>query len=392
MKAFFRAPLALLLATFTLPVAAQATRPAPTAPAAPGHAVVGTSLQAPPGAVKAQIQDARLLEGVSKDPWQMERLGVAAVEKKELGRAREFFEESWRLGELPTAPYNLACLDAREGKPAVAFRNLDRAIAAGFDDESTLAKDTDLASLRGRPEFARIVEGAKRNRAAGDAAVVAEGLFVSPGGAPKGILILLHEVNSDPMSVAGPFMGEAKARGLYVAAPRGPSRSGMKRFGWGSADRALDALKRALAESRRRVGNIPLPVVVIGAGRGGKLGIEVAARTPGLFSAVGSIGGAFDPGPAGAAAVTGLKGVPVFLGVATGAPPELYKAMQRGRENLEKLGVRLKWGEWPGSGEGLPTKAAAAAKEILDALVPGGGGSTAPAPPRSSAPPPAKKS
>lgn len=380
MKAFFRAPLALLLATITLPAAAQAIRSAPTAPPVPGKAEVGTNPQAPPGAVKAQIQDARVLEGVSKDPWQMERLGVAAVEKKELGRAREFFEESWKLGELPTAPYNLACLDAREGKPDAAFRQLDRAISAGFDDEATLAKDSDLASLRGRPEFGRIIEGAKRNRAAGDAAVVAEGLFVSPGSAPKAILVLLHEVNSDPMSVAGPFMGEAKARGLYVVAPRGPTRSGMKRFGWGSADRALDALKRAMAEARRRVGNLPLPVVVVGAGRGGKLGLEVAARTPGLFSAVGSVGGAFDPGPAGTAAVTGLKGVPVFLGVSTGAPPELYKAMQRGRENMEKLGVRLKWGQWPGSGEGLPTNAAAAAKEILDALLPGRGGSAAPAP------------
>ncbi len=370
MKAFFRVPLALLLVTITLPAAAQATRPAPTAPAAPGKAVVGTNPQAPPGAVPAQMQDARVLEGITKDPWQMERLGVAAVEKNELGKAREFFEQSWKLGELPTAPYNLACLDAREGKLDQAFRQLDRAIAAGFDDEATLAKDSDLASLRGRPEFARILEGAKKNRAAGDAAVVTEGLFVSPGSAPKAILILLHEVNSDPMSVAGPFMGEAKARGLYVVAPRGPTRSGMKRFGWGSSDRALDALKRTMAESRRRVGNLPLPVVVVGAGRGGKLGLEVAARTPGLFSAVGSIGGIFDPGPAGATAVAGLKGVPVFLGVAAGAPPELYKAMQRGRENMEKLGVRLKWGEWPGSGEGLPTNAAAAAKEILDALVP----------------------
>jgi len=392
MKAFSRAPLALLLATFTLPAAAQPMKPAPTAPSASGGAIVGTNPKAPPGAVKAQIQDARVLEGVTKDPWQMERLGVAAVEKKELGRAREFFEESWKLGELPTAPYNLACLDAREGKPDAAFRQLDRAIAAGFDDEASLAKDPDLAPLRGRPEFGRIVEGAKKNRAAGDAAVVAEGLFVSPGGAPKAILILLHEVNSDPMSVAGPFMGEAKARGLFVAAPRGPSRSGMKRFGWGSSDRAVDALKRVMAESRRRVGNIPLPIVVVGAGRGGKLGLEVAARNPGFCSAVGSVGGIFDPGPAGAAAVTGLKGIPVFLGVSSGAPPELYKAMQHGRENLEKLGVRLKWGEWPGSGEGLPTNAGAAAKQILEALVPGRGGSAAPAPPRSSAPPPEKKS
>ncbi len=383
MKASLRAPLALLLATFTLPAAANATRPAPTPPSKSGPAVVGANPQAPPGAVKAQIQDPRVLEAVSKDPWQMERLGVAAVEKKELGKAREFFEESWKLGELPTAPYNLACLDAREGKPDAAFRNLDRAIAAGFDDEATLGRDTDLASLRARPEFARIVEGAKKNRAAGDAAVIEEGLFVSPGAAPKGILILLHEVNSDPMTIAGPFMGEAKARGLFVAAPRGPSRSGMKRFGWSSADRAVDALKRAMVETRRRIGNIPLPIVVVGAGRGGKLGLEVAARTPGLFSAVGSVGGIFDPGAAGASAVAGLKGVPVFLGVSKGAPPELYKAMQRGRETLEKLGIRLKWGEWPGTGEGLPTNAAAAAREILDALVPARGAAAAPAPGKS---------
>ncbi len=186
------------------------------------------------------------------------------------------------------------------------------------------------------------------------------------------------------MSVAGPFMGEAKARGLFVAAPRGPARSGMKRFGWGSPDRALDALKRTTAEARRRVGGMPLPVVVVGAGRGGKLGLEVAARTPGLYQAVGSVGGIFDPGPAGATAVTGLKGVPVFLGVSKGAPPELYKAMQRGRENMERLGVKLTWGEWPGSGEGLPTNGAAAAREILDVLVPAGGGSSAPTPPRTS--------
>lgn len=370
MKAILRAPLALLLVTSTLPAAAQAPKPAPTSSSPSGSAVVGTAPQAPPGAKPAEIQDLRVLGPAAKDAWQLERLGVAAVEKNELGKAREFFEESWKAGELPTAPYNLACLDAREGKPDAAFRQLDRAVAAGFDDEATLAKDTDLASLRGRPEFARIVQGVKANRVAGDAAVVKEGLFVSPGRAPRAILLLLHEVNSDPMAVASPFMAEAKARGLFVAAPRGPARSGKKRFGWGSADRALDALKRAVAEARGRAGNLPLPVVVVGAGRGGKLGLEVAARTPGMFSGVGSIGGVFDPGPGGAAAVAGLRGIPVFLGVGKSAPPELLRAMQQGRENLEKLGLKPAWGEWPGSGEGLPTNAVKAAGEILDVLAP----------------------
>jgi hypothetical protein len=382
MKVTLRALLALVLAALALPAAAQAKKPAPTAPPAIGGATVGTNPQVPPGAVPAQIQDARILvDTAPADAWQLERLGVAAVQKNELGKAREFFENAWKVGELPTSPYNLACLDAREGKPDAAFRQLDRAVAAGFDDEATLAKDSDLASLRARPEWGRIVEGTKKNRVAGDAAVVGEGTFVGPGGTPRAILVLLHEVNSDPMTIASPFMADAKARGLFVAAPRGPSRSGKKRFGWGSPDRALDALKRATAEARSRAGNQQLPLIVVGAGRGGKLGLEVAARTPGAFAGVGSVGGAFDPGTGGAAAVVGLRGIPVFLGVAKSAPPELYRAMQKGRENLEKLGVKLTWGEWPGTGEGLPTNAAQAAKEILDALVPA----------RAAAPPAPKK-
>ena len=373
MKATLRALAALLLATLTLPAAAQSKKPAPTAaPPTVGGAVVGESPKPPAGAVPAQIQEPRLLDGQkAQDPWQMERLGVAAVQKNELARARDFFEESWRLGELPTAPYNLACLDAREGKADAAFRQLERAVAAGFDDEVTLGKDSDLASLRGRPEFAKIVEGVKKNRVAGDEAVIKEGIFLPPPGAkPKAILVLLHEVNSDPMTIAGPFLNEARAKGLYVAAPRGPSRSGKKRFGWGSPDRALEAFKKTVAEAGSRVGNVPLPVLVAGAGRGGKLGIEVVARSPGLFGGVASVGGSFDPAEGGAAAVAGLKRIPVFLGISKGAPPELARSMQRGRQRLEKLGVKTTWAEWPGTGEGMPTNAAQAAKEILGVLAP----------------------
>lgn len=373
MKATLRALAALLLATLTVPAAAQPKKPAPTAaPPSAGAAVVGESPKPPAGAVPAPIQDPRVLVGQqASDPWQMERLGVAAVQKNELARAREFFEDSWKLGELPTAPYNLACLDAREGKVDAAFRQLDRAVAAGFDDEAILGKDADLAPLRGRPEFAKVVEAVKRNRVAGDAAVLKEGIFLPPPGAqPKAILLLLHEVNSDPMTIAGPFLNEARARGLYVAAPRGPSRSGKKRFGWGSADRALEAFKKTVAEARSRAGNPRIPVLVAGAGRGGKLGIEVVARAPGLFGGVASIGGSYDPAEGGAAAVAGLKGIPVFLGVAKGAPPELYRSMQRGRQSMEKLGVKLTWAEWPGTGEGMPTNAAQAAKEVLGVLAP----------------------
>jgi hypothetical protein len=44
--------------------------------------------------------------------------------------------------------------------------------------------------------------------------------------------------------------------------------------------------------------------------------------------------------------------------------------MQRGRQSMEKLGVKLTWAEWPGTGEGMPTNAAQAAREILGVIAP----------------------
>ena len=58
------------------------------------------------------------------------------------------------------------------------------------------------------------------------------------------------------------------------------------------------------------------------------------------------------------------------VGVARGAPSELYRSMQRARQNMEKLGVKLTWAEWPGTGEGMPTNAAQAAQELLAVLAP----------------------
>lgn len=322
--------------------------------------------------VPARIEDLRRAEESRHDPFALERLGLGAVQANDLAKARVFFERSWKLGKLPTAAYNIACLDAREKKPDAAFESLDRALAAGFDDEKALGADPDLAPLRASPRWSAVVERATKNRAGGDAAAVKEGIFVAPEGKPVAILVLLHDAASSPMAVSAPFVAEAAKRGLFLAVPRGPGISADRRFGWGSAERAAAAAAAAVEEARRRAGGRDLPVFLIGVGRGGTEAFTmVATRRAGTVSGVGSIGGPFDAGAAQQAA--GLRGVRLFLGIARDAGPAKTAAFGRGLDALRQLGYAPAVSEWPGTGDGFPGRPAEAVADSLDALRPPAG-------------------
>ncbi len=366
MKAFRwgAAPL-LLLVPFSL-LAQGGSKSAPPPPSPAGVAVT-TGSAAPPGARAPEIQDFRILAGKVEDPYELERLGVAFAQKGELERARNLFERSWKVGELPTAPFNLACLDARQKKTDAAFNQLERAVAAGFDDEKTLKSDADLAPIRANPRFSGIVAGIRKNVAAGDAAVVHEGTFIAPSGPPRAILVLLHDASSDPVAVSGPFVDRARQAGLFVAAPRGPAKAGKKRFGWGSPERAVGAAERGIAEAKRRAGN--LPVLAVGVGRGGMVVSRLATLRPGLLAAAGTIGGPFDFGVTGQPAARALRGVRIFLGIQSGAPSPLMQAFRQGRDILKSLGLDPIYKEWPGPGTGFPSDARAAVQDVLAALV-----------------------
>ena len=224
----------------------------------PGAGVtVQAGPEAPKGAAPAEIEDLRLAAGGGNDPFALERLGLGAVQANDLGKARIFFESAWKLGELPTAAYNLACVDAREKKIDAAFASLDRALGAGFDDVATLETDPDLgplavvAAVEGdpRPGGEEPRRGRRGRREGRD-------LRARREGRPVAILVLLHDAASSPMEVSAPFVAEAKRRGLFLAVPRGPGRSADRRFGWGSAERAAAAVDAAVAaarEARRRI-------------------------------------------------------------------------------------------------------------------------------------------
>ena len=345
---------------------------APTPKAKPSTTSAGVSAQtvttAPKGSVPAQVQDVRLLDGSPTDPYELERLGLGAVKANELGHARNFFEQSWSAGQLPTAAYNLACVDAREKKPDAAFKQLERAIGAGFDEEATLKEDPDLAPLRGRPQWAGILAGARKNEAAGDAAVVNEGIFVAPPGAPIGVLVLLHDAASDPLTASNLFLQAAHARRLFVAAPRGPSRTAQRRFGWGADARTFLAVDSAIAAARKKAGKPNLPVLLAGIGFGGTKACRAAVQKPGAYSGLASLGGAFDPGDMPIAQAAGaLRGFPLFFGVPRDASQNLRDAFSRGADALRGAGLAPAVGEWPSAG--APQNFPSAVKAALDGLM-----------------------
>ncbi len=57
--------------------------------------------------------------------------------------------------------YNLACAQARSGQPDAALASLRKALEHGLRQPLQMATDADLASLRDRPEFARLLERAR---------------------------------------------------------------------------------------------------------------------------------------------------------------------------------------------------------------------------------------
>jgi serine/threonine protein kinase/tetratricopeptide (TPR) repeat protein len=60
--------------------------------------------------------------------------------------------------------YNLACVAALQGRRDEAFQHLRDAVARGYSNATALREDTDLASMRGDPEFDKIVASAEKNQ------------------------------------------------------------------------------------------------------------------------------------------------------------------------------------------------------------------------------------
>lgn len=101
------------------------------------------------------------LRFVAQDRMTIFDIGYHYQQFDDFARASEWFQ---RLCEnLPghreteMAHYNLACIEALSGRPDSAMEHLHRAHAVGFTNVAWLEEDGDLASLRGRADFADLV-------------------------------------------------------------------------------------------------------------------------------------------------------------------------------------------------------------------------------------------
>lgn len=92
-----------------------------------------------------------------------------AVKAHQAGTPREaiaLYERALAMGlNNPAARYNLACAQALAGDREAALANLEKVVARGWDDGDAIAKDADLASLRGEARFAAVIAAARRNKA-----------------------------------------------------------------------------------------------------------------------------------------------------------------------------------------------------------------------------------
>ena len=60
--------------------------------------------------------------------------------------------------EEPGIAYNIACAEARAGRADEALAWIERAVEMGYRDVKAMASDSDLETLRSRPEFEAICD------------------------------------------------------------------------------------------------------------------------------------------------------------------------------------------------------------------------------------------
>ena len=114
-------------------------------------------------------------------------------------KAGELAEQAFALPGAPVGAgsyFNAACSWARAGEATNAFRNLNRAADAGWDNLDQLKTDTDLASLHADKRWPRLLQ---KNEAAVARAEAKQNVPL------KRELAAIHESDQGPRRVMGPM-------------------------------------------------------------------------------------------------------------------------------------------------------------------------------------------
>ncbi len=159
-----------------------------------------------------------------------------------------------------------ACLLARDGDAKAALRELRSAVQDGYWwAPRVLLDDDDLASVQSLDGWDALVAESAR-RAEEHAEVEPVTVVVQPAGEPRGVLVVLHGAQQEPLQVAADWQAAADA-GFVILAPRSTQQSSPTFRTW--PDQAIAS--RDVAAALRRVPEAAsLPVLAAGFSAGGR--------------------------------------------------------------------------------------------------------------------------
>jgi C-terminal processing protease CtpA/Prc len=93
------------------------------------------------------------------------RQAEAAYSRKQFVNAAALFEHAFDAGyQLPEILYRAASCDALAGDKSKAFACLDRMVASGYADASSIRDDSDLLSLHEDPRWQAVLDGLEKNQ------------------------------------------------------------------------------------------------------------------------------------------------------------------------------------------------------------------------------------
>src|SRR5262245_8093304 len=123
-----------------------------------------------------RLQEASLLIARQQNPEYAAvayvALQTAAFYSGEYELSSEAGRQALERTKKPTIAYNIACAEARAGRADEALVWVERAVEMGYRDVEAMASDSDLETLRSRPEFEAICDRLR------EAAVKAGGISV----------------------------------------------------------------------------------------------------------------------------------------------------------------------------------------------------------------------
>ena len=224
-----------------------------------------------------------------------------------------------RFPQKGEVPFWLACIHCRLGEPEAAVAALRQGLGRGhYWPRDWLLEDDDLEQLRGRADFAAVVQESARAEAAapspeppGPALLSAPSAADEPR-APRAVVLALHGWGQDADEFALHWSAAAAA-GFTVAVARSSQEPCPGFFVWDDRARALRDVDVQLAGVLRRAPGAPL--VLAGFSQGGGIAVDVGlAGRPAPAAAVLALAAGLDDlegPPAGdrlaAAAAAGLR-------------------------------------------------------------------------------------